>query len=120
VLIVDDEPRVAQALKRMLHGEHELTVASCGAEAIARVTAGERYDAIITDVMMPNMTGIELLDRLENLAPDQATRVIFLSGGVFTSQTQTRLESSGNPQLQKPVSARELRACVAALVTRPA
>jgi CheY-like chemotaxis protein len=70
--------------------------------------------------MMPNMTGIELLDRLENLAPDQATRVIFLSGGVFTTQTQTRLETAGVPQLQKPVSSQELRACVAKLVARPA
>jgi PAS domain S-box-containing protein len=120
VLIVDDEPRVAQALKRMLHGDHELTVASCGAEAIAHLAAGERFDVIITDVMMPNMTGIELYDRLEDLAPDQAARVIFLSGGVFTAQTQTRLEASGNPQLTKPVSSQELRACVAQLVARAA
>jgi PAS domain S-box-containing protein len=119
VMIVDDEPRVAQALKRMLHGDHELTLASCGAEAIEHVSAGERFDAIITDVMMPNMTGIELFDRLEHVAPDQAMRVIFLSGGVFTAQTQTRLEASGNPQLTKPVSAQELRACVARLVARP-
>jgi PAS domain S-box-containing protein len=119
VLIVDDEPRVAQALKRMLHGDHDLTLASCGAEAIEHVAAGERFDAIITDVMMPNMTGIELFDRLETLAPDQAMRVIFLSGGVFTAQTRTRLEAAGNPQLQKPVSSQELRACVATLVSRP-
>ncbi len=119
-MIVDDEPRVAQALKRMLRGDHDLTLASCGAEAIERVAAGERFDAIITDVMMPNMTGIELFDRLGDLAPDQAMRVIFLSGGVFTAQTQTRLEAAGNPQLQKPVSSQELRACVAKLVARSA
>jgi PAS domain S-box-containing protein len=119
VMIVDDEPRVAQALKRMLYGDHDLTLASCGAEAIEHVAAGERFDAIITDVMMPNMTGIELFDRLETMAPDQADRVIFLSGGVFTAQTRTRLEAAGNPQLQKPVSSQELRACVATLVARP-
>ena len=120
VLIVDDDPRVAQSIKRMLHSDHDLTVASCGAEAIEHVAAGTRFDAIITDVMMPNMTGIELYDRLEDLAPDQALRVIFLSGGVFTAQTQARLEAAGNPQLQKPVSSQELRACVRELVTRAA
>jgi CheY-like chemotaxis protein len=120
VLIVDDEPRVAQALKRMLHAQHDLTVASCAAEAIAHVAAGERFDAIITDVMMPEMTGLDLFDRLEDLAPDQATRVIFLSGGVFTPHAQNRLETSANPQLQKPVTPHELRACVAKLVARPA
>jgi CheY-like chemotaxis protein len=62
------------------------------------------------------MTGVELFDRLASLAPDQARRVIFLTGGVFTPQTQARLEASGNPQLQKPVGGSELRACVAKLV----
>ncbi len=43
-----------------------------------------------------------------------------LSGGVFTAQTQARLAAAGNPQLQKPVTSQELRACVSALVTRAA
>jgi PAS domain S-box-containing protein len=116
VMIVDDEPRVAQALERILHAEYDLTVAPCGAAALDQITAGAWYDAIVTDVMMPNMTGIELLDRLEDVAPDQAQRVIFLTGGVFTAQTQQRLEASGNPQLQKPISAQELRVCVAQMV----
>jgi PAS domain S-box-containing protein len=119
VLIIDDEPRVAQALERMLHTDYDLTLVSCGASAIDHVTAGARYDAIITDVMMPNMTGIELFDRLESLAPDQAHRMIFLTGGVFTPQTQARLEAAGNPQLQKPVGAQDLRACVAKLLAGP-
>src|SRR5262249_60982807 len=116
VLIVDDEPRVAQALERMLHADYDLTLASCGADALAHVTGGTWYDAIISDVMMPNMTGIELLDRLEEVAPEQAPRVIFLTGGVFTAQTQHRLEASGNPQLQKPIGAQELPPCVAPMV----
>jgi signal transduction histidine kinase/ligand-binding sensor domain-containing protein/ActR/RegA family two-component response regulator len=119
VLIVDDEPRVAQALERMLSTDYDLTLVSCGATAIDHITAGVRYDAIISDVMMPNMTGIELFDRLESLAPDQASRVIFLTGGVFTPQTQTRLEAAGNPQLHKPVGAHELRACIAKLLASP-
>jgi PAS domain S-box-containing protein len=120
VMIVDDEPRVAQALERVLTADYDLTVASCGATALEHVAAGTWYDAIITDVMMPNMTGIELFDRLESVAPDQATRVIFLTGGVFTPQTQSRLEASGNPQLQKPVTSQELRACVAQVVAQAA
>jgi CheY-like chemotaxis protein len=119
VLIVDDEPRVAQALERMLHTDYDLTLVSCGASVIDHITAGIRYDAIITDVMMPNMTGTELFDRLEILAPDQASRVIFMTGGVFTPQTQARLEAAGNPQLQKPIGAQELRACIAKLLTSP-
>ncbi len=119
MLIVDDEPKLAQALERMLNTDYDLTLVSCGATAIEHITAGIRYDAIITDVMMPNMTGIELFDRFESLAPDQASRMIFLTGGVFTPQTQARLEAAGNPQLQKPVGAPELRACIAKLLAGP-
>jgi PAS domain S-box-containing protein len=118
VMIVDDDPRVARALKRMLSVDHDLMLASCGAEAIEHVTAGARFDAIITDVMMPNMTGIELHERLADLAPDQALRMIFLTGGVFSAQTQAMLDAAGNPQLQKPVSSQQLRECVSSLVLR--
>jgi PAS domain S-box-containing protein len=118
VMIVDDDPRIANAIKRILSRDHDLTLASCGADAIEHITAGERFDAIITDVMMPNMTGVEMFERLAELAPDQATRVIFLTGGVFTPQTQAQLDTAGNPQLQKPVSSQDLRACVSKLVTQ--
>ena len=48
---------------------------------------------------------------------DQAQRLIFLSGGVFTAQTRDRLNEIGAPQLEKPVTAKELRACVMRVVT---
>jgi CheY-like chemotaxis protein len=62
--------------------------------------------------MMPNMTGIELVEELQRIAPDQAQRLIFLSGGAFTAQTRERLEQLGAPQLEKPISAHQLRACL--------
>jgi len=71
-------------------------------------------------VMMPNMTGLELYERLGEIAADQAARMIFLTGGAFTAQTYASLEATGNPQLQKPVSTQELRACVSRLVARDA
>jgi CheY-like chemotaxis protein len=87
-------------------------VALCGQDAIDHIARGARFDAIVSDVMMPNMTGIELIEELQRMAPDQAQRLIFLSGGVFTAQTRERLDQIGAPQLEKPVSARELRAWV--------
>jgi response regulator RpfG family c-di-GMP phosphodiesterase len=66
---------------------------------------------------MPNMTGVELLAEIERIAPAQAERVIFLSGGAFTAETRERLETLGVPQLEKPVTAKQLRASVMELVT---
>ena len=67
--------------------------------------------------MMPNMTGIELIEELQRIAPDQAQRLILLSGGAFTPQTRERLDQLGAPQLEKPVTAKELRACVKQVAT---
>jgi signal transduction histidine kinase/ActR/RegA family two-component response regulator len=112
VMLVDDEPQVAQSIERMLRRDYDVTIALCGEEAIDHIRKGSRFDAIVSDVMMPNMTGIELVEELRRVAPDQAQRLIFLSGGVFTPQTRERLADLAVPQLEKPITAKELRACV--------
>jgi CheY-like chemotaxis protein len=117
VMLVDDEPLVAHTMERLLRRDYDITVALCGQEAIEHINKGVRFDAIVSDVMMPNMTGIELIEELRRVAPDQADRIIFLSGGAFTAQTRERLDALGAPQLEKPVTAKELRACVMRIAT---
>jgi PAS domain S-box-containing protein len=112
VMVIDDEPLVAEMLCRTLRRDHEITVESCGKDALERIAGGARFDAIVSDVMMPNMTGLELLEELLVMAPDQARKIIFLSGGVFSAQTRKRLDELGAPQLAKPVDTAELRSCI--------
>jgi CheY-like chemotaxis protein len=112
VLLVDDEPQVAQTIERLLRRDYDVTVALCGRDAMEHIRGGARFDAIVSDVMMPNMTGIELVEELRRVAPEQVGRLIFLSGGVFTAQTRERLDQIGAPYLEKPVTASELRSCV--------
>jgi nitrogen-specific signal transduction histidine kinase/CheY-like chemotaxis protein len=112
VMLVDDEPLVGETMGRLLRRDYDVTVVSCGEDAIQHITRGARFDVIVSDVMMPTMTGVELRDELERLAPDQARRLIFVSGGAFTTQTRQRLEQIGAPQLANPVTATALRACV--------
>jgi len=119
VMLVDDEPLIAQTMERLLRRDYDVTVALCGQDAIAHIARGVRFDAIVSDVMMPNMTGIELIEELQRVAPDQAARLIFLSGGAFTAQTRDRLDALGAPQLEKPVTAKELRACVQRIASAP-
>jgi PAS domain S-box-containing protein len=118
VMLVDDEPQVADTMARLLRRDYDVTVALCGREAIDRIVEGARFDAILSDVMMPNMTGIELVEELQRIAPDQARRLIFLSGGAFTAQARERLGQLGAPQLEKPVTAKQLRACVKQVATQ--
>jgi PAS domain S-box-containing protein len=117
VLLVDDEILVAQTIERLLRRDHDVTIAQCGSEALDHVAGGAWFDAIISDVMMPNMTGIELIDELRRIAPAQADRLIFLSGGAFTTQARERLDALGVQQLEKPVTAAQLRACIHLVAT---
>ncbi|HEU4731269.1 MAG TPA: ATP-binding protein [Kofleriaceae bacterium] len=119
VLLVDDEPLVAHTMERLLRRDYDITVALCGQDALDHIVGGAQFDAIISDVMMPNMTGIELLEELRRIAPDQAQRLIFLSGGAFTARTRERLDELGVLQLEKPVTARELRASVKRITGEP-
>ncbi|HET9626693.1 MAG TPA: ATP-binding protein [Kofleriaceae bacterium] len=112
VLVVDDEPLVSDMLARVLRKDHEVVAVACGRSALDQIEGGTWFDAIVSDVMMPNMNGIELLDALVQLDPVQANRLIFLSGGVFTPETRARLDALGTLQLEKPISPKELRSAV--------
>jgi PAS domain S-box-containing protein len=118
VMVVDDEPQVADTMARLLRRDYEVTVALCGRDAVERIAGGARFDAILSDVMMPNMTGIEMVEELQRIAPDQVQRLIFLSGGAFTAHARERLGQLGVPQLEKPVTAKQLRASVEQVATR--
>lgn len=112
ILVVDDEAIVARAVERCLVSEHDV-VSSTGARiALARVGAGESFDLILCDLMMPDMTGMDFHRELTLLAPDQAKRMVFLTGGAFTKTAQQFLSSAKLEHMDKPCEAGKLRALV--------
>jgi CheY-like chemotaxis protein len=112
VLVVDDEIVLGRALQRSLSAHHDVTVLTSGTAALESVAGGERFDAILLDVMMPNVSGMETYERLQREAPDQAQRIIFLTGGAFTPRAREFLDHVANPRLEKPVDAAELLAVI--------
>ncbi len=92
---------MAIVLSRMLRGYDVVTLVD-PRDALARLVQGERYDVILCDVMMPELTGAALFTRLEALAPEQAKRVIFVTGGASTPETKAFLAGVGQPVLMKP------------------
>jgi len=119
VLVVDDESVVAHTLKVLLQGEHDLVVAESGAEALElleREPAQDAYDAILCDLMMPGMTGMELFEVIRREHPSLATRVVFMTGGVSMLRVSEFLESVPNAKFEKPFDIAELRRTLHALV----
>jgi PAS domain S-box-containing protein len=122
VLVVDDESVVAHTLKVLLQGEHDLVVAQSGAEAL-ELLQGEgattrTYDAILCDLMMPGMTGMELFEVLRREYPTLAGRVVFMTGGVSMMRVSEFLESVPNAKFEKPFDIAELRRTLHSLVAK--
>lgn len=112
VLVVDDEALVLAAVRRTLAPEHEVTTTTSAQEALSLVTAGAKFDVILCDVMMPFMTGMHLYAELCRVAPDQAERVVFVTGGAFTPRAREFLETSRNLRIEKPFELAALRAVI--------
>jgi signal transduction histidine kinase/CheY-like chemotaxis protein len=126
VLVVDDEPLIGKSVSRMLGRAHEVVVVSEPRQALARLLAGERFDLVLCDLMMPDMNGMELARELERRRPGATEPFVFITGGAFTSGAQDFLERSGRAHLQKPFEAEALEAILrqrmeaVAAVRRPA
>ncbi|HZU84811.1 MAG TPA: ATP-binding protein [Polyangiaceae bacterium] len=110
ILVVDDEPMMARAVQRLLDAEHDVVATSDPREAVDRVVGGARFDAILCDLMMPTMTGMEVYEAIAQAAPDQARRMVFMTGGAFTPRAIEFLEEVDNPRIEKPLEHAALRA----------
>lgn len=108
VLIIDDNEALARSLGYLLSPDRDVECLSRADEALARIAAGRRYDAILSDLMMPTMTGMELYAEVRRVAPEQADRMVFMTGGVFTADVRAFLDSVPNPQLTKPFASEQL------------
>lgn len=115
ILVVDDQPMLAKAIRRMLSG-HDVMVVGSGRDACAKIEAGERFDVILTDIMMPGMTGMELHSEIAKLAPDQVARMVFMTGGAFTPEARAFFDAVGCPTLEKPFDKSGLLAVIDGLV----
>ena len=113
VLAIEDEAAIGRTLQRLL-APHRVTVVTRAREALDRITAGEHFDAILCDLMMPEMTGMDFHAELRRLQPALADRVVFMSGGAFTASGRDFLERIPNPRIDKPIDAMKLRLLVEA------
>ena len=101
VLVVDDEPLVARALARMLR-PHDVTVASSGRDAL-RCVREARFDVIFCDLMMPDLSGMDVYDALRGTDPSVADAIVFMSGGAFTDRAAAFRAGVANRFLAKPI-----------------
>jgi CheY-like chemotaxis protein len=103
ILIVDDEPRLAQSLRMLLEPAHEVVATTRASEALEMVSSGQRFDLVVCDLQMPDTTGMDVYARLQEQAPELAQRLVFMSGGAYTPAASAFIRSVPNRVLEKPV-----------------
>ncbi len=112
VLVIDDDPRFGRLVARVLEREHEVLVTTDARGALGRIGAGERFDLILCDVMMPEMMGADFQERLACVAPAMLDRVLYVTGGAFTPRAVELLAQACVRRLDKPLEIAELRAVI--------
>jgi CheY-like chemotaxis protein/two-component sensor histidine kinase len=112
VAIVDDEAGIRRAVGRSLANAHDVVLFESARVLADQVAAGERFDVILCDLMMPDMTGMELHQVLRSRVPEQADAMIFMTGGTFTPESRAFLEAVPNPRVEKPFEIAALRTLI--------
>jgi CheY-like chemotaxis protein len=113
VLIVDDEPQIGNTLRLLLNPVHEVIPVTSARDALSRVKTDGPFDVIFCDLMMPVESGTDFYKQLAVLSPDMLDRLVFMTGGVFSSQTNEFLDSVPNTCIEKPFDIGALLALIA-------
>ena len=116
VLVIDDEASLCTVIRRTLGSEHEVVTVTSARQALELFGGGERFDIVLCDLMMPQMSGMELHAELMRLVPDQAHKMIFMTGGAFTTSGREFLAQVPNRCIEKPFRSDELFATLGELV----
>ncbi len=105
VLVVDDETMMCELLRNMLQDDYATTFSSSRA-ALDRMLEPQLFEVVLCDLMMPELTGMDLYAELMRKRPEQAARFVFMTGGTFTDRASEFLESIVVAPLTKTVSQR--------------
>ncbi|NTX10171.1 response regulator [Myxococcus llanfairpwllgwyngyllgogerychwyrndrobwllllantysiliogogogochensis] len=112
VLVVDDEPQLASLLRRLLGQHHEVVVRHSGREALALLEQDADFDRVFCDLMMADVTGMDLHAELLSRGPELLSRFVFMTGGAFTERARAFLQTVPLPRIEKPFDPGTLRALV--------
>lgn len=112
VLVVDDDPGVGRALQLMLEEEHEVRSLARPREALQELLSDSGYDLIFCDLMMPELSGMDIYQVLRFNRPGYESRIVFMTGGAFTPMARRFMAQVPNQRIEKPFNLRSLQRLV--------
>ena len=115
-MVVEDDKDMVSVIRNVLSETYDVIVAYNGKEALAKIEAGASPSLIVSDVIMPEMTGIELTRKLKSSPSFSHIPVILLSAEIPDTFMQESLDNGADAYLEKPFSPKKLRSMVDNLI----
>jgi CheY-like chemotaxis protein len=112
ILLLDDDESFVKTLRMMLERDHHVRETTRADDALAILDGGERFDAILCDMSMPEMSGMAFHDRVHALATEQARRIVYISGA-SGGELDSFFARVDNRRLPKPFRAEDLERVLA-------
>ncbi|MBI5547288.1 MAG: response regulator [Deltaproteobacteria bacterium] len=117
VLVIDDEALIGKAIARTLTA-YAIASETRGSGAIERLARGERFDVILLDLLMPDLSGMEVYAEVEKRWPELVRGVVVMTAAPVRPELKSFLDRIPNLWLRKPFSSKELEAAVETASTR--
>jgi diguanylate cyclase (GGDEF)-like protein len=102
ILIIDDSPSNIQSLASILKEDYKLKVATSGVRAL-KILEEEEIDLILLDIMMPQMNGFEVLEKLQSNPKTEYIPVVFVTGNDSAEDEEKGLEAGAVDYIKKPI-----------------
>jgi CheY-like chemotaxis protein len=120
VLVADDDPGICMLIKTILsRGPYDVTSCNDAESALVHVGKDERYDILISDFMLPGMSGIDLTAQLRQNRATARMPILMISGHNNYAMGERARSAGANAFLNKPFSAVQLRTIVQQLLEDP-
>jgi PAS domain S-box-containing protein len=108
VLVVDDEPALLTVIRSLLQDRHDVVTASGTRHALTILEGDSRFHAILADLMMADLTGMDLYVAVRDRHPGLESRFVFMTGGAFSLQARNFLAQTQNRCIEKPFAREDL------------
>jgi CheY-like chemotaxis protein len=117
VLLADDDPEICALIGTILRrGPYDLTVCHDAESALERITSDATYDLLISDFMLPGITGIDLITRVREHPPTTDLPIVMITAHEADVMDQLARSAGANAFLTKPFALHEFRDVVTRLL----
>ena len=110
LLLIDDERNVREVLQALLKARFDVVAATSGQDALVKLTERADWHVVVCDLMMPEVSGMDIYDWVEQERPGLASRMVFMTGGAFTARARALLDRLPDRWIEKPFEFDEILA----------